>query len=201
MRIKRPGTGTILGGVALFVALSGTAVAAAPTMVNIADPTVPTQIAKVDPTGHLKVGDGSGPLTVDGSVQLAAPGALYHATQLIVDDTACRSVAAAPTGKALILRDMRVNVFSNPSPGSGNAVVFYTDSGCAPQTIVADVNPPSVGLTVVPFDPGFAIASGQGLYAEALGSVEAETYADGYAVAAGQVPASITHVNGQRQQR
>ena len=47
MRIARPGTGTILGGLALFVALGGTAAAAAPTVVNIADPAAPAQKAKV----------------------------------------------------------------------------------------------------------------------------------------------------------
>jgi hypothetical protein len=54
MRISRPSTGTILGGVALFVALGGTALAATATVVNIADPTTQANKAKVDASGALK---------------------------------------------------------------------------------------------------------------------------------------------------
>jgi len=198
MRFPRPSTGTILGGVALFVALSGTAVAAAPTVVNIADPAAPAHKATVDATGHLKVGDGAGPLTVDGSVGLAAPSAFVHGSVLGMERPGCVLVFAAPTGKALIVRDVRVDVYGDPTPGSGNTISFYTGTGCA--SIVADVNPPGVGETVLPFDPGLAIPQGQGLYATTGGNVEAETYADGYTVPATQVPASAVRVTGHSAQ-
>lgn len=55
MRITRPSTGTVLGGLALFVALGGTAAAATGQIVNIADPTNAGNIAKVDSGGALKV--------------------------------------------------------------------------------------------------------------------------------------------------
>jgi len=72
MNFSRPSTGAILGGLALFVALGGTAVAAA-TVVNIADPTTPSRVAHVDAAGRLEVGDGNGPLAVDGYVGQAIP--------------------------------------------------------------------------------------------------------------------------------
>jgi hypothetical protein len=68
MRFSRPSTGTILGAVALFIALGGTALAATGTIVNIADPTTASHVAHVDSNGRLEVGDGSGPLSVDGTV-------------------------------------------------------------------------------------------------------------------------------------
>jgi hypothetical protein len=200
MRFAHPSTGTILGAVALFVALGGTAVAAAPTVVNIADPTTPTQMASVDATGHLKVGDGAGPLTVDGSVQLAAPGAFFHSTTTNLSHlSGCVKVATPATGKALIIRDVRINVIADPTPGNGQFVDLHTGPFC--NILVADVNPATIGETVLPFDPGLAIANGNSLWAEATSSVAAEVYVDGYSVPAAQVPASVTHVGGGAQRQ
>ena len=75
-RFSRPRAGTILAGLALFVALGGTAMAAA-TVVNIADPTTPSRVAHVDSAGKLEVGDGAGPLTVDGNVGETIPKAPF----------------------------------------------------------------------------------------------------------------------------
>lgn len=58
----------MLAFIALMVALGGTALAATGTLMNIADPSNAANIAKVDSPGRLRVGDGSGSLTVDGTV-------------------------------------------------------------------------------------------------------------------------------------
>ena len=55
--MSRPSTGTILGIVALFVALGGTAAATTSTLVNIADPVSPTHKARVDATGALRTSE------------------------------------------------------------------------------------------------------------------------------------------------
>jgi hypothetical protein len=65
-------------------------------------------------------------------------------------------------------------------------VALYDDTTCS--NLVGDVNPPTVGETVLPFDPGLGIASGSGLSMITNGSVAAEVYTDGYAVPPGQVP-------------
>jgi hypothetical protein len=70
MHIPRPSPGTILGAVALFVALGGTALAATGTVVNIADPTTAANKAKVDTTGALKT---AGTATVSGFVGETIP--------------------------------------------------------------------------------------------------------------------------------
>jgi hypothetical protein len=54
MRINRPSTGLLVGGLALFVALGGTAAAATGQLVNIADPTHATWVAHVDSGGAVK---------------------------------------------------------------------------------------------------------------------------------------------------
>src|SRR4051794_21115126 len=51
---RRPSPGTILGAIALFVALGGTALAATGTIVNIADGTTAANVAKVDSGGALR---------------------------------------------------------------------------------------------------------------------------------------------------
>jgi hypothetical protein len=53
-KIPRPSPALLIGLLALAVASTGTAVAATGQIVNIADPTAPSQIAKVDASGHLK---------------------------------------------------------------------------------------------------------------------------------------------------
>jgi hypothetical protein len=70
MRISRPSTGAILGGLALFVALGGSALAATGQIVNLADPTTAANVAKVDSTGALKT---TGAATVNGYVGQTIP--------------------------------------------------------------------------------------------------------------------------------
>ena len=64
-KIGRPSPALVVAIIALVVALGGTAWAAA-TVVNIADPTTPANVAHVDATGALKT-------SVSGSVSEAAP--------------------------------------------------------------------------------------------------------------------------------
>ena len=189
-RFSRPSTGTILAGLALFVALGGTAMAAA-TVVNIADPTAPSQIAHVDASGKLEVGDGAGALTVNGTVtaQQSAPSSFVHGAAFGLSGTrGCVKIATAPADKAMIVKQVKVDVFADPSPGIGQTVELFSDGSCL--TLVADLNPPGLGQTVVPFDPGVGIKAGSSMSAIVSGSVQAETYTDGYLVSASLVPAA-----------
>ena len=71
----------VLAGVGLASLLSplvGTALATAGQVVNVSDP-VNANTAKVDPAGKLYVGDGAGPLSVDGTVT-SRPAALRRLT-------------------------------------------------------------------------------------------------------------------------
>jgi hypothetical protein len=192
MRFSRPSTGTILGAVALFIALGGTALAATGTVVNIADPTNASNVAKVDANGKLQVGGGPVSLTGTVTTQLAAPSTYLHFRSFPTAGH-CAVVATPPAGKAMILRDVRIDVYQDPMPGSGQYVSLYSDTVCA--NLVGDVNPGTVGETVLPFDPGLGVQAGSGLSVLVGGSVGTEVYTDGYAVPPGQVPAAEAATN------
>jgi hypothetical protein len=187
MRFSRPSTGTILGAIALFVALSGTALAATGTVVNIADPTTASHVAHVDANGKLQIGGGPVSLSGTATTQIAPPSAYVHRFGFDNSST-CAVIAQPPTGKAMIIRDVRIDVFQDPSPGISQLVALYDDTTCS--DLVADVNPPTVGETVLPFDPGLGIAAGSALSMVTNGSVAAEVYTDGYSVPSNQVPAA-----------
>ncbi len=192
MRIKRPSVGTVLGALALFIALGGTALAAGSTIVNIADPTTPSHVAKVDATGRLEVGDGSGAMSVDGYTQYAAPSTFFHSDALDLElNDGCVVLATPPTGKALVIREVKIDTVGNPSTdnnASNNYVHLFSDTTCS--HVIAGVHPEVVGLTVVPFDPGLGIAAKSGLSVKITGALDVDAYADGFSVPSAQVPSS-----------
>lgn len=66
-------------------------------------------------------------------------------------------------------------------------MAIYKDANCV--TNIADVSPPSVRQTIVPFHPG--VPTKTGLYGKVLGGqITAEYFVDGYLVPVAQVPAS-----------
>lgn len=198
MRFSRPGTGTILGAIALFVALGGTALATGATVVNIADPTTPTRIAHVSASGQLQT---TGTVTNAVTTQLTAPANYLHSTTFaLTSSRGCVTVATPPTGKAMIVREVRVDAFSVTSPGPLENVAIYAGIGCSGSQ-VADVNPSTVGETVLPFDPGLGIPANSGLSAFVNGSVQAEVYTDGYAVGSTLVPSSAITTTGTKASR
>jgi hypothetical protein len=89
----------------------------------------------------------------------------------------------------MILRDVKIDVFSVTSTGAGQNVLVYTGAQCD-GFLVGDVNPAMVGETVLPFDPGLGIPAGSGLSGFADGTVQAEVYTDGYSVPSATVPAT-----------
>jgi len=200
MRFSRPSTGTVLGGIAIFIALGGTAFAAGATIVNISDPTNPSYVAHVTKAGALQT---SGTATVSGTVtsQLAPPSAFVNqATLAVAPSFGCQTIAQPPSGKALIVRDITVDVYADPSPGEAQNVLIYQGTGCTGGSI-SDVNPATVGVTVLPFDAGLVVPAGSALSAEAEGGVEAETYVDGYSVASSAVPTATATARGTSLQR
>jgi hypothetical protein len=187
MRFSRPITGTVLGATAVFIALGGTAFAAGATVVNIADPTNPANVAKVDASGKLQT---SGSVTNTVNTELTAPSAYLHtATFGLNSSQGCVTFATPPSGKAMILREVRIDVFSLTATGPAQNVVIDTGARCDGSP-VADVNPATVGETVLPFDPGLGIKAGSGLSGFVDGTVQAEVYTDGYSVPSAAVPST-----------
>src|SRR4051794_6169647 len=92
---------TLLGAIGVCIATPSMAAA---TQVNIADPTTPSHIAKVEIGNRL-------------AVQEVPPANFFHAGIGVDPASGCNHVASAPTGRALIVRQVRVTVTS--SGGSG----------------------------------------------------------------------------------
>jgi hypothetical protein len=83
LRLSLPSPALVVACLALLFALGGVSYAATGSLVNIVDSVTATYKAHVDPAGKLYVGDGSGPLTVDGVVtgRPAAPVSPWRASE------------------------------------------------------------------------------------------------------------------------
>ena len=135
----------------------------------------------------LKVGDGSGAVTVDGSVTARpAPVADFRSHYLVAfGHSACHPLPAPPAGRAFVLQTLNFDVNRNPSP-SGDLFQIVRGTTCA-GTTVAIVTPPGIGLTTLPLDPG--VVSTTGFSIRVVGEVVADVTATGYLVPSAGLPA------------
>jgi hypothetical protein len=106
-------------------------------------------------------------------------------------------LASPPTGDALVITGIQIDVYSDPSPGPDAFVALGVQTGVCSETRVGSyahaVNPGSVGPIELTFDPGIAVPSGDSLCQVTDGSVESENAAIGYTVPASDVPAESMH--------
>jgi hypothetical protein len=157
------------------VMVPATAWAVSVTKVVITDPGKVNR-ANVDAAGSLQTS--------------AAPPASFYRNSHIVLGPTFVSVAKPPTGTALIVTSIHVDTIADPTPSTTARVGFdVMDANCnTPTAVVDDINPATLGVTVLPFEPGLAISSGKALCALEQGSVHAEVFVFGYTVPAGAVP-------------
>ena len=161
------------------------------TNVAIEDP-VSGAKASVDSTHHLLVGDGSGPLTVDGTItdHEVAYNQLKHWFNATTG--VCAPIAAVATSRALVIKRARVNIYS-PGSSTGNGYfvgLYYGPSSNPCQSHLEDVNPTGVGTTSLYFGDGLALPAGIYLGALTGGGFGAEVSADGFTIPAAQAPAA-----------
>ena len=151
----------------------GAAMAAA-TPVNIIDPNATTRAAHVEPGNRL-------------AVQEVPPSSYFHATRAgLTPANGCVVIANAPPGKALVLRQARVN--TSLIQNAGGTAQLYANGTCDNnQGIIGTVTPGSMGISTVGFDPGLAIPAG-GAFSAVLYSINGDVYVDGYVVAASVAP-------------
>ncbi len=114
----------VLAGVGLASLLSplvGTALATAGQVVNVSDP-VNANTAKVDPAGKLDIGDGAGPLSVDGTVtsRPAAPASPWRASKGI---QAALAIIAGPSASPINVTSLSIS--TNAASGSGILVRLF----------------------------------------------------------------------------
>jgi hypothetical protein len=148
-------------------------------------------VAIENPTTGVKAAvDRSRRLVVSDPIndQSLVPSNFFH--QGVLGTTAsfgCRAVGTVPPGKALVARQVRLNISADPSPGAANDVQVFDDPTCF--RFLADVSPPTIGQVVIPLDPGAVTTSG--LSIKVGGSIVAEAEVDGYLVSAGQVTSTV----------
>jgi hypothetical protein len=177
--------------------------------VNVVDPVHPaTQIAHVDPSGNLQVGGtvnaaqsgtwnvgvsgGGNQAGVTKAGQLlateAAPGVYQEIEAPLNRFNGCHVFTAPPT-QGIIIKEIQVSVSEDPTPGFTDSVALFP-SGICLFPAFTDVTPPSVGVTNLPVEPGFAIPPNGQFSAEAFGNVVADLFVFGYLVPAGDVHAA-----------
>ena len=149
--------------------------------------------ASVDAGHHVVVGDGSGPLTVDGNViaQQAAPANLWRAAAS--GGGGCTVIGTPPTGKAVVLKTVSVNLYSAPAGtlSGGHFITLYNSKTCSGVPLW-DFTPTQLGPQKLSLEAGVGIPSTAGLSTADFNGAGYgyEVYALGYTVSASAVPTS-----------
>lgn len=166
--LKQLSPATIISFIALFISLGGAAIAAS-TIVNVADPTHGTK-ARVTTSGDLQV-----------VTEQAASHSFYHSGVTTVS-TSCVKFLTAPAGKDLVVKQISVNAYSVPNPGSnGNVFVVYAGENCTGAEL-GETLVPGVASYAIRFDPGLVVKRGTSI--SALGvQTSARVWIDGFYVA------------------
>jgi hypothetical protein len=131
-------TTMVVAAMLAVVAAPVGAMAATGQLINIADPGNATQVAHVDAGGHLEVGDGSGALTVDGTIRPQAPAAPWSAQAVAPNGSSGYYVPLllGPTSTAVNVTSLSITI---DGPGYGEWAL-YAYSAPASSTSVASCN-------------------------------------------------------------
>jgi hypothetical protein len=103
-------------------------------------------------------------------------------------------------GSALVVTEVHIDTIADPAPGSGDGVVVFVESGTTCPSIsnqvgnyVGVVNPPTVGETDFPLEPGVEVPAGDAMCAFATDMVSADGSVSGYTVPSSEVDAAPVH--------
>jgi hypothetical protein len=169
--------------VAMMLVPSGVAVAAALKYTGIEGTS--GNKADVTPAGELQVA-------------AASPSAFFQNAFVGVSSSAIENVGAPPASLALVVTTIHIDTFVDPSPGSGQNILFLISTGtsCSGSEVgsyIEYLNPGGIGETDIPMAPGLGIPEGDSLCAEAGGSVVAEVSVSGFTVPAAAVSSGPIH--------
>lgn len=187
MRFSKPSPGTVLGIIAILIAMTGTAFAATGQIVNITDGSNAARIAKVSHYGSLQVGDGSGPMTVDGTTtsRQALPQNFVRFSRFVQFANTCTPVITAPANRALVITDIVVGMGAT---GATSSVTSFYMNGCS-NTVQHVFGLSQHATKPVPLGPGIVLPAGQSLEVYAsVGGLYASGF--GYSIPAAEAPAS-----------
>ena len=119
-----------------------------------------------------------------------------------------KQVIAAPPGRALVFPSIAYNVFKATVTGANHFIgiaVSKTNDTCSQVVIdptsgltAANLNPATVGETVIPFQPGLVVPAGRALCAFNIDptNIGAEVYAYGFTIAAASAPTGASVSSG-----
>jgi hypothetical protein len=98
---------------------------------------------------------------------------------------ACLSFPAISATTGFVIKEITVSVYSDPSPGTSE---LGLDEGpnCNVAQVITTLTPASVGMTVLPIDPGLAIPAG-GTFSFAVQDMGAFVTLYGYKVPSSEV--------------
>jgi hypothetical protein len=120
------------------------------------------------------------------TTQLTIPGEYWNFGPMFASGAgACSHIMFSHPAKDLVIRQVHINVTQVATPGPTNWIQLYEDP-CVSKALIS-INPSSVGLVTVPFDPGYGVVAGTALSAKTSTGVSAEFYVEGYTVPAGTV--------------
>jgi hypothetical protein len=105
---------------------------------------------------------------------------------------ACVSLPVISKTEGFIVTEIAVDTYQLPSPGEDSAIAAYRGTGCVGTSGFIQVNPPSLGLTTIPMDPGYAIPKGGSISFEGTNNTEANIDVFGYKVPAKDAPGYTT---------
>jgi hypothetical protein len=178
---------TIIVALIIVIGVPGT-VWAVDTFSNVAieDPVTGVK-AGVDSSKRLKVGDGSGAMTVDGTTTDTTPANLIRI--FAGATSSCSNVYTIPAGKALILKSMSVYMHTAGSPGSDVEAVVYPAANCGGGFVAAAISDRAHETVFQTFGSGIGVPTGRTI--STLGFNNSGTlYLYGYLVPASAVPAN-----------
>jgi hypothetical protein len=144
--------------------------------------------AGVDPTNRLKVGDGAGPMTIDGSVTATQTQPASFVRIFVFSGSTCSNAYTIPSGKALIIKSMQTFMHSVGAAGDDVETLVYNTADCSGLFVAAAISDGLHKTVSENFEPGIAIPAGR--VVSVLGSHNAGSlFLYGYLVPASSVPA------------
>jgi hypothetical protein len=180
---------TMVVSLILVLGVPGT-VWAVDTFSNVAieDPVTGVK-ASVDASKRLKVGDGSGAMTVDGSVLAPETTPANLVRIFAAASSSCSNAYTIPAGKALILKSMSAYMHTAGSPGSDVEAIVYPVANCGGALAAAAISDRAHETVFQTFGSGIGVPAGRTI--STLGfNASGTLYLYGYLVPASAVPAT-----------
>ena len=122
----------------------------------------------------------------------------YRRGGVTVVSSGCYPLILAADNKALVVNDITVETYSNPSPSQFDWVAAWADVACS--DLIGYVTPTGTGLSHFQLGPGLAIPAGGGVYVTQQSEVAAFVTAFGYDVPAVAVSAETAAANASQAQ-